>query len=677
LRRRARDNSDNSDNSVHLFSFFEHDHSDEIAVIMATKRIAEAKPLAKAAVTADERLVLDVVEALRGADNLKDRLLTALQSGTPAVSDIAYAVKARVKEDYKVVDKIIDRRSGKSDRPAKPNYRVSDVTDIVGLRIITLYRLDALEVIEALLTAMERDKSASAPFVANSISEVIIYTANPEGDVQKLPKLLQELFKDHGLGAVTKIDSRSTNYSSIHVVARGRGKYREGYRELPIEIQIRTALEDVWGQIEHGLKYKRKRIAVTDDASGAERRLTTTLDHLGALKTMVDGIAQYADQIKLQIDELEPELRYSASKSAEDPSARLAALKDLKPEIQAEIARAIGEARPGLVDANLPQARRVAILRSALSHLEAVADEIPTIADLSQKSRKELRYIVSMQRALAHFQLGNLIESGDRQLGRALALYTEVERDFPDRLIVAYRLARTLDALGARDDAIGKMRDVVGRLSEKGPLPEDHWVRAAAPRGLGVLLWESVDLKSLSGPADASTLNVLREAYHLTEAAHAVTVFDDPLSGAALSERARAANNLLYYLLEYLEVGGPPVSGMEESDLIRLLGEITTTPIEEVQSLSMADTMRRAFAHLNDRDQERAAARQVITLAATGPTPRAPIIRDAVRNAERTLERDEDVEAAITVPPATARRRSRRPRRPQPVAPREPDGEKP
>lgn len=44
----------------------------------------------RSSLASDERLVLDVVEALRGADNLRERLLTARQSGTPAVADIAY-----------------------------------------------------------------------------------------------------------------------------------------------------------------------------------------------------------------------------------------------------------------------------------------------------------------------------------------------------------------------------------------------------------------------------------------------------------------------------------------------------------------------------------------------------------------------------------------------------------
>jgi len=69
--------------------------------------------------------LLDVVVALRGADDLRNRLLTTLQAGTPSATDLVYAVNTRVKEDYKATDKIKDKRAGKppEDEP-RPDYRV-------------------------------------------------------------------------------------------------------------------------------------------------------------------------------------------------------------------------------------------------------------------------------------------------------------------------------------------------------------------------------------------------------------------------------------------------------------------------------------------------------------------------------------------------------------------------
>jgi len=601
-----------------------------------------AKPHGKAAsavpisgIGEEERLLLDVIDALRGAENLRDRLLATLQTGTPAVSDLAYAVQARIKEDYKAIDKIKDRRVGGKDREPKPDYCASDVTDLIGLRIVTLYRLDVLEVLDALIATINADTSASATFVPGSISEVIIYSTNPNGDVQSLPARLGALFEGYGLAGVTRIEEKPSNYSSIHLLVRGRGKYRDGYRELPIEIQVRTALEDVWGQIEHSLKYKRKRLAGSDESSRESQMLATTLNHLGALKTMIDGIAQYGDQIKVQIDELEPEVRSSASKEADETSARLSSLKDLPAEIRHEIAAAVAAGKPGLGRSDLSFAVRDRILRSSLARLDVHADLPQTLENVSNRTRKELGYIVSMQRALLRFQLGNLRPDNAHHLTDALAIYQEMEKLFPARLVVLYRLARTLDALGQRTDAISRYRDLVDRLDAGKLMPQTHWIRAAAPRNLGILLWEEARSFGERGAGQA-VLDLLSEACLLTKKSYDTEVGDEPHSDPSVSERKKSANNLLFFLVEYLELGGHPSPDMGADRLHDYLAEIGGDHPETINRLPAADTTRRAHQYLGNKARAREAARTVIRLA--GPDgSRTPSIRDAVRNAERLL----------------------------------------
>jgi ppGpp synthetase/RelA/SpoT-type nucleotidyltranferase len=606
-----------------------------------TRRGAKSKTNSLS-VTPDERLLLDVIEALRGADNLRDRLLTALQTGTPAVADLAYAIKSRVKEDYKVVEKIQDRRAGNGDRAAKPSYGVGNVTDLVGLRIITLYRLDILEVLEALLVTIDSDKSESAPFVAGSIAEVNIFSTNPTGDVQRLPQRVRSLVESYGLGTVTRIEEKPSNYSSIHLVLRGRGKYRDGYRELPTEIQVRTALEDVWGQIEHSLRYKRRGLVGSGKDSTENARLMTTLRHLGALKTMIDGIAQYGDQIKLQIDELEPEIRTTTSKVAEEVSARLGTLKDLPADLKDEVNAILVESRPALSDETISSDRRIRILRTGIARLEAIADAPEVLPNLKARSRKEARYIINMQTALHNFQLGNLLGGKGGYLQKAAELYRAMEEEFPLRLIVAYRLAQTLDALGARSEAVAKLRDVVRRLSEDAePTPKDHWIRSAAPRVLGVLLWEEAKSRrdiSGAGPSpDDEVLALLKEAYDLSCAAHTIDVGGDPHAGGQTSERVKAANNLLYFLLEYLEAGGQPTEGMDLQKVASFLTELGAENPTEMTSLAAADTARRAYAYLGDKAREFAAAAAVVRLGSNITAPRPAIIREAIRAAERAL----------------------------------------
>lgn len=590
----------------------------------------------------DERILLDVVEALRGAENLRDRLLTALQTGTPSVADLAYAVKARIKEDYKAIDKIKERRSGTETKKPRADYCVSDVTDLVGLRIVTLYRLDVLEVIETLLETISADTSSSAPFVAGSISEVKIFSTNTTGDVQALPQQLVRLFERHGLSEMTSIEEKPSNYSSIHILVMGRGKYRDEYREIPVEIQIRTALEDVWGQIEHTLKYKRKRLDAAGGESHSIARLATTLSHLGALKTMIDGIAQYGDQIKLQIDELEPELGYTGSRTAEPSETRLNRLAGLPNALREEINAAVAHASPALSESLLAPSARIRTLRMALARLEQIAAD-PLIAGLAGKNAKEAGYVVDMQRALIHFQIGNLIDEGDGHIQKAASLYQVLEVAHPRRLVVSYRLARTLDALGGRQDAISKLRDVVVRLDQpREPTPADHWIRAAAPRLLGVLLWEECrarcgNLGEIHERVNDDVLALLREAYQFTLKAYEASSAEGA-NGSGPSEHQKSANNLLYYLLEYLEAGGAAGGGMDCEALEQHLQEMGGDRPELLETTNAADTVRRAHAYLGNPQLEFAAAQRLVELAGRAGPPRTPFERETIRLADRTIE---------------------------------------
>lgn len=557
----------------------------------------------------DERLLLDVVKALRGAEHLRDRLVTALQTGTPAVADLAYAIKVRVKEDYKTIEKIKDKRID------DPGYGISNVTDLVGLRIITLYRLDIVDILEQLLVSMEADRSEFSTFVPGSISEVKIYSTNPTGDAQNLPLRIQRFFGDKGIQA--EIEEKPSNYTSIHILAQGRGKYKDGYCVLPVEIQVRTAFEDVWAQIEHTLKYKRKRLARTTGNSRDQQRLETILQHLGVLKTLVDGVAQYGDQIKVQIDEIEPGLRYSSSRSIEEPNVRLAKLTDLPVPIRIQIEEAIQEVQPLLEDVG-NSTERISALSAAIDRLVGLSAQVADEGNLRPRTIREVEYVLTMQRALVHFQLGNLMPDGEVQLQEALGLYQEMERRFPKRLVVSYRLARTFDAVGQRGVAISKLREVCKALEQPGePTPKKHWIQAAAPRVLGVLLWEEANASRQSSgavpePLGPRGIEFLREAFRVTKSSYEKRVRENPDGQKTPSEKAKSANNLLYYLLECLEAGCGPDEEIKESDIRLYLNDIGAGDPSTLPDYHSADTARRAYAHIGEDDLMRAAARRVV-----------------------------------------------------------------
>ncbi|RYG85560.1 MAG: hypothetical protein EON59_11940, partial [Alphaproteobacteria bacterium] len=309
-------------------------------------------------------LELATMDALRGSQDLKDRLLLHLSTGAPSISDLAYAVKVRVKEDYKIIGKV-----GKK-RKETPGYDVGTLRDIIGLRVVTLYRMDALRIIPLLIEAIDSSPDAG-PFKRGSLEEIRVYSTNPHGDAQGLSGKLERLFKDQGYADRVEFVQTPSNYTSIHMVAWGWGKYQDQYRKLPIEIQIRTAFEDAWGEIEHGLKYKRK---ASPSVSPELDRLASSFAHLNVLKSLVDGVAQYADQIKIQLREMEVERTRSAyTRSAEEPLVRLAPLRDLPPEIKQAVQLAVGRTKPVLEGGlGLPLKERLDALDESLGELRLV-----------------------------------------------------------------------------------------------------------------------------------------------------------------------------------------------------------------------------------------------------------------------------------------------------------------
>jgi len=583
-------------------------------------------------VTSDERLLLEVYHALRGADSLRERLTTRLQTGTPAVADLAYAVTTRVKEDYKIVEKV------KAKRADRPSYGVADVSDLVGLRVITLYRMDIVQVLEALLDTIARDTLDDDVFISGSIAEALIYSTNPNGDAQELPKRVKALFEGRGIAA--EIVERPSNYTSIHIVVKGRGRYRDGYCALPIEIQVRTALEDFWGQIEHGLKYKRRRVENVRD----EQQLETSLSHLGVLKTLIDGVGQYADQIKLQIDEIETGLRYGSSRSAEEPNVRLRTLKDLPEDLRNRIEVAIKAAQPVLEKSSGKPRERIGSLSELATRLQALDDEVDAAAGFQPRTRKEVSYVLTMQRALVHFQLGNLIAEGEPEIQRALQLYREMEAKFPKRLVIVYRIARTLDALGHRGEAIDKLRALVIALGAKGePIPKQHWIRSAAPRVLGVLLWEEAEALrggygAERGTAGPKAIELLNEAFSVTRDARQTKVKEDPEDLSSSTERAKASNNLLYYFLEVVEGGGAAPEGTGEAEVRQYLQEMRADDPSTMNDHQFADTARRAYLHLGDGEKARLAAEKLLELTGYGEGANDPYIRRSVLEAKSTLD---------------------------------------
>lgn len=103
--------------------------------------------------------------------------------------------------------------AGKLERKGDKYHQLEDITDLVGLRIITFYT----------------------------------------DDVDKVAAIVQRLFSIDWNNSVDKRKLHqitSFGYNSLHYICR----LKEG--SMPFEIQMRTALQHVWSAIEHDIGYK-------------------------------------------------------------------------------------------------------------------------------------------------------------------------------------------------------------------------------------------------------------------------------------------------------------------------------------------------------------------------------------------------------------------------------------
>lgn len=584
----------------------------------------------------------DTLDILRGADDVRERLLVELTTGVPAISSLAYATKIRVKEDFKIAEKVRRKQLEKSN----PDYSVHDLRDIVGLRLVTLYRLDALRIIPAFLDRVQKSpNNTTALFVKDEIEEVIIYGTNAAGDAQTLTSRLLAMFESRKLKCKPDVRDTITNYSSIHMVVWCRGRYNDGYRRIPVEVQVRTALEDVWGEIEHGLKYKKR--AFTSDSREATS-LESSEAHLNVMKTLVDGVAQYADQIKIQFDQVDLQrLRALPSRLGEDGIEHLNEIQGLPDRIREAVASSIKAAQDAISQGRQQSGgrERIVALSRALTELNSVYEMVSRVPGLLEKQVADLKFVLGMERALIMFEIGNDRDEGNLLLD-AERIYARLEVLNPDALLVSFRRAKVLEALSDRSASIGKLEEVARRLFENDSLlPPGHWLRVSVPRLLGTFIWEQGFNTLHDAPNSADhreTHQAAREfflkAFQITRPILDIASDEDP---------KKAVNNLLWYALDYLDCGGN-AEALEFSSATaeQWLEQLGAGSPEEITDVRHANTAARACHFLKQDEPARKLARRTIELlSAAGINEENASVHDGdmIRASKAVLAGDEKI----------------------------------
>lgn len=557
---------------------------------------------------------LDCVVALAGAGEVRNKIISGLALGYPSVEDHAYLIKCRVKDHASLVKKVKDRRE-----KGKPDYSAHDATDIIGLRLLALFREGIPSLVSRFLSFVKAGQSEEfSVFLGNSFREtcveIILYTTANEND--SVDNLVLDEFRRVDPGIEVKVVRKQSQYSSIHLILWCRNGFtRHTDQRLALEVQIRTSLEDVWGEIDHELSYKNESLGSDESAL---RHVEMAREQLINLKKQLDICSSAADSIKRQM---------GFAKSRDERSTVLRSALSVNLGILAEL--------PVLANEKLRLAPSVEQLRHAFNSLKsadytetiektkALSDEFSRLGDIFEQvlvsveknpqpvadKQNESRYYLLMEAALCYYWSGRILGSLDatqsaqinnqdgancaemsaQLFERSLKIYSRVGEviSYYEDAILAYRMANVLSAQGRHDIALEKFREAVDFLKnhEQKNLAENHFLRVRIPRQLGVAIWDCAERYKIEGDQLGVHDFLIEKRRRLYLEAMQVTAplleskisgetdDSDQFSNSAETNRG-TANNVLDYALCYMRSGG-------------LLAEIQAKVISEAQLLKL------------------------------------------------------------------------------------------
>jgi len=493
----------------------------------------------------DEEIRKDATLALAGAEYVRDRLLSLLSAGPKNILSTYYAIKCRVKSEDSLVEKV--KRKHKGD---KSEYRASDATDIVGLRILTIYSEDLLLAALDYLNFVDFCQKSGIGFCpsgkrSNAVSEIIVYKSQADWAVYEKIKIYLESLKrssvdDEDLRLEFKAATKDLPYSSIHIVTKFFSLHANKKKIVPVETQIRTVFEDAWNEIDHPMRYK------GESTVGLRKRIAD-------FKKDLDRCGERADQLKEEYDE---ELR-RASPASEKPAPRMAMFQhfSVAPHSLLSTSRHAKEAFARVEHRYFEplNARQINALLGSLGRFEEHYGRQPGVDPC-------LEYHVAMLRGLIHEKRARLLRSqGDltkyrNEIVACLTYYQSLETNdvFKDDAFFLLRQSVCFDLDGGLDQALTRIRLAAARVPSDQRIVWNGLWAALISGHRGYLAW--MKARQLANEFETSPKTTRSEGRRelMDEAVMAAvdSFVKIPESEQGRLERARACSNLVSYCWE-------------------------------------------------------------------------------------------------------------------------------
>ncbi len=210
-----------------------------------------------------ERTVAYYEENFPKFEALAKSILAQINSSENLIKEV-HSLKYRVKKPSHLHDKLLRKLLKAKESGTKydicPENLFEKVTDLAGIRILHLHTLQIKKIHDALLDIFDEQK----------YKQVEEPTANC-WDIE-----FESMFKEFGI--TTR--SRDSLYTTVHYVIEANQR-----SQLTCEIQVRTLMDEVWGEVSHIVNYPH------------ESKNTACQDQLKVLARLTSGGVRLVDSI--------------------------------------------------------------------------------------------------------------------------------------------------------------------------------------------------------------------------------------------------------------------------------------------------------------------------------------------------------------------------------------------
>jgi len=157
-----------------------------------------------------------------------------LLSDSSQLAELAHSFKTRIKSTESLEDKlkrkILKAKADKTGFDISPGNLLTEVNDLAGVRVLHLYPRQIREIDQCIRTILEDEKLPlrESPFARTWDDEYRDFFDSCGFETQPSPSL----------------------YTSVHYVVESGSRVT-----TTCEIQVRTLMEEVWGEVDHSMNY--------------------------------------------------------------------------------------------------------------------------------------------------------------------------------------------------------------------------------------------------------------------------------------------------------------------------------------------------------------------------------------------------------------------------------------